>query len=273
MRLIMLAAGRGIRLGRLTDGVPKPLLALPDGTTILERNIRAMEAVARIEGMLLVSGYAAEMIDAASLRLRMSKSICVQYNPFYRVSGPVVSVWLTRVQMTEKDFLLCNGDTVYGSGALASLAEGDARQIALGVDRRAPRRDDDMKVQLERKGNLRRVGKDIPRGCAHGVSTGLLAVRGLDLRRAFVAEVCDMIREQGNLRPSVAWHSILNALVRKGVSISTVDLDGRDWHEVDTAEDLRSPRIAPVRPGLQLSRQEGAREGQRSGKTRKRSGT
>jgi L-glutamine-phosphate cytidylyltransferase len=254
MRLIVLAAGGGTRMGHLTEVLPKLLVSLPDGTTILERNIRAMESVAPIEEMLLVSGHAAAVVDAAALRLRVRKPIRVQYNPFYRTSGPLVSVWLASAQMTDSDFLLCNGDTVYCPGALQYLANGDAGQIVLGVDRRTRRSDDDMKVRLDAKGNLERVGKDIPEGRAQGVSTGLLAVRGPDLRRTFIAGVCDMVRQEENLRPGVAWHSILNALIRSGVPISTTDLDGSDWYEVDTVEDLGGVPPSAVGTGLQSVR-------------------
>jgi L-glutamine-phosphate cytidylyltransferase len=257
MRLIVLAAGRGSRLGRLSEGLPKALVRLPDGTSLLERNIRAMESVAPIKEMVLVCGYAASSIETALPQLRMRKPIRVLYNPFYCMSGPIVSAWMASVQMAERDFLLCNGDTAYGTRAFASLVGGRADGIALGVDRCAQRSQDDMKVWLGDAGNLARVGKDIATDMADGVSTGLLAVRGSAARAVFVGQLCGMVRDQENLSPSVPWHSILNELAARGVAIPTVDLASCDWREVDTVEDLSSPTLPsldPARPSARRGR-------------------
>jgi len=238
MQLFVLAAGVGKRLGQLTNQSPKVLVDLPTGTNLLEHHIRTMEVVSQIDEMLIVSGFAAEKIDAAVLNLKRHKSIRTQYNPFYDISGPIVSVWLTQYQMYE-DFLLCNGDTIYSVNAFERMAACKSPVIVLGVDRDTRRNDDDMKVELDGLGNLIQVGKDIPYERAHAISTGLLAVKGESIRNAFKNLVNEMIRDRKNLTPSVAWHSTLNGLVTKGINVATLDLTTDDWYEIDSPEDIQ----------------------------------
>ncbi len=60
-KAVILAAGRGTRMGSLTEDVPKPLLPL-EGKPILEHQIERLEA-AGINQVLLITGYKAEMVE------------------------------------------------------------------------------------------------------------------------------------------------------------------------------------------------------------------
>ena len=60
-KAVILAAGRGTRMGSLTEDVPKPMLPL-QGKPILRHQIERLEAVG-IEQVLLVTGYKAEMVE------------------------------------------------------------------------------------------------------------------------------------------------------------------------------------------------------------------
>ena len=65
---LILAAGRGTRLGRLGESTPKPLLTLPTGETLVSRLIRQMfDAGART--ITVVVGHMAELVTA---RIRTS---------------------------------------------------------------------------------------------------------------------------------------------------------------------------------------------------------
>jgi len=60
-KAVILAAGRGTRLGALTDEVPKPMVLL-HGRPILEHLLRRLES-AGITEALIVTGYRAEAIE------------------------------------------------------------------------------------------------------------------------------------------------------------------------------------------------------------------
>ncbi len=60
-RAVILAAGRGTRLGSLTDEIPKPMVRLR-GKPILEHLLERLQA-AGFEELLIVTGYRAEAIE------------------------------------------------------------------------------------------------------------------------------------------------------------------------------------------------------------------
>lgn len=238
MIFIVLAAGKGMRLGSLTKNAPKPLVPLPDGSTLMTHHIAAMEQTPAISQMLVVSGFLGHKIDEMVGWLRQKKPIHVQYNPFYNLTGPVASVWLVSEPMAKTDFLLCNGDTFYSTRALTTLTQQPDPGIVLGIERGGFRSNDDMKVMLRDDGRLQRVGKDIPLSLADGISAGLLAVKGVEMRYIFVNTLAQIVRDQENIKTSVPWHSLLNKLLGESVEIGVTDLLTTDWHEVDTVTDI-----------------------------------
>ena len=242
MQLIVLAAGKGSRLGRLTVQSPKVLVALPDGCSLLEHYIQILENIPQIKDMQILSGYAADKIDEVLQNRQVNKPIKVQYNPFYELSGPLISVWLSCLRSSGEDFFLCNGDTIYGVNAFQRMIDSDEDQIILGIDRNTPRCDDDMKVKIDSAGFLKRVSKKIAVEDANGVSIGLLLVKGEKMRSVFYDALDEMIHNPENLRSNVVWHSILNFILLKGHPIVTKEVMSKDWFEVDTVADLEKAR-------------------------------
>ena len=60
LKAIILAGGRGSRLGKLTDSLPKVLMEI-NGTTIIERQIKILNKIG-ITDITLVTGYGADLI-------------------------------------------------------------------------------------------------------------------------------------------------------------------------------------------------------------------
>jgi len=239
MRLFVLAAGKGSRLSAASKGMPKCLVDLGDGSTLLGRLAAAACAAGSIDELVIVTGYEAERVDqmldsiSAGLRTR------VLYNPFYEIAGPLVSLWVAHPWMDGADFLVCNGDTYYTARALELVAGHKPLSITLGVDTTGRGGSDSLRVELDANRRLRHVAKDVPKESASGVSAGLLAVRGIQMRRELAAAICRMIRNRESIQPKSVWHSMVNHLVAQGTAVDTVELAPRDWHEIDTLEDLQ----------------------------------
>jgi len=238
MNLVVLAAGKGTRLGDMTKRAPKVAVRLPNDHTLLEYHVQVLEKLRPIERMLLVCGFGVEKVEKEVARIRADKPIHIVYNPFYGVAGPIASVWMARSWMTEQDFLLCNGDTYYSEEAVQSLLAWPDEGVVLGVGRDGDYSGDSMNVDLQESGRLRCVGKHVLRGDSQGVSAGLLLLRGHSSRCAFVSTVERMLRQEAYVLPTAAWHSILNELVQQGVCVETTRLEASDWHEVDTMDDV-----------------------------------
>ena len=62
--VVILAAGRGSRLGELTEDKPKCLLEVA-GSTMLERQIAAIKAVKKLSPVVVVTGFKHELVTDA----------------------------------------------------------------------------------------------------------------------------------------------------------------------------------------------------------------
>lgn len=63
MKALLLAAGRGTRLGPLTDNTPKPMLPI-GGVPMIERIMRGISEQTGITQFVLVTGYKKEVVEA-----------------------------------------------------------------------------------------------------------------------------------------------------------------------------------------------------------------
>ena len=240
MILVVLSAGRGRRLGGLTETAPKILVPVSEGRSIFDFLSEAVDRVDGLEQLLLVTGYSATSIHAAVALKRSIKPIAIRYNPFYELAGPIGSIWLSQVWAGSSDFMLCNGDTYYSAGSLATMAGLTKAGLYLGIERGGNYGTDDMRVVLGETGGLLSVGKDIPVDRATGVSVGLLAVVGPEVRGRFGATIDSLVRSREYLAPGKAWHSLCTALVESGVPIGTIPLKSSEWHEIDSSQDIEA---------------------------------
>jgi len=238
--LVVLSAGRGRRMGGLGETTPKILVPVSEGRSLLDFLIEAVDKVDGLAEMLLVTGYSATSINAAVALKRCTKPLAIRYNPFYELAGPIASIWLTQVWTGSSDFILCNGDTYYSARSLTTVAGRTKAGLTLGIERGGNYGADDMRVILNKAGGLLSVGKGIPVDRASGVSAGLLAVVGQDVREQFGTTIDSLVRSREYLAPGKAWHSLCNALVESGVPVGTIPLEAFDWHEVDSSQDIEA---------------------------------
>ena len=126
MIAVILAAGRGTRMGLLTANVPKPLLALR-GRPIIDHILTGLRA-AGIDEAVVVTGYLAEQIErhlgtGEALGMRLS------YRRQARPEGTARALLLARDAIEEEPFLLSWGDIV---------VEPEQYAVLLDEHRRAP---------------------------------------------------------------------------------------------------------------------------------------
>ena len=111
MKAIILAAGKGERLWPLTRNMPKSLLEIGNGITMLENQILCLSE-SGIKEVFIVVGYRAEQIEAKIKHLiEFNCEIKTIYNPFFDISNNLHSLWFAKEVMFE-DFIIINGDDV-----------------------------------------------------------------------------------------------------------------------------------------------------------------
>ena len=159
MKAIILSAGQGTRLGRLTAARPKCLLPIRGETSLLQVQLDVLAACG-VDDVRVVTGFGAERVDA-ELRARHmpSQKVSTLFNPFYDCSDNLISCFMARFEMDEP-FLLINGDTVFETRVLERLLASPPASLTLAVNEKDSYDADDMKVSLDGT-RLRAVGKHL----------------------------------------------------------------------------------------------------------------
>jgi MurNAc alpha-1-phosphate uridylyltransferase len=107
---MILAAGRGTRMGGLTDGQPKPLLSLGE-ESLLERHIRRLAAAGFRDIVINVSYGAAQIQEAigTGTRWRVSIHYSVEGEPPLETGGGIVNALPL---LGSGPFVLVNADVL-----------------------------------------------------------------------------------------------------------------------------------------------------------------
>lgn len=134
---IILAAGRGRRLGTLTDALPKPLVPVA-GTPMLVRLVRQLRARG-MEHFVVVVGHHEALIRDAVQSAASGATCSFVPNPDYETTNNAYSLWLARDALARGG-LLVEADVVMEDSVLdAFLAHGEeagwgTRPFEAGMD-------------------------------------------------------------------------------------------------------------------------------------------
>lgn len=107
MQIVILAAGRGTRMGQLTDNVPKPMLQIK-GKPILAYKLEALPA--QVTEVIFVIGYLGEQIREYFGTSYVGKKISYVVQEKQDGSGGALALVKDSL---EDDFLVMNGDDLY----------------------------------------------------------------------------------------------------------------------------------------------------------------
>ena len=227
---VVLAAGRGSRMGTLTDEQPKCLLEVRPGYTILGLMLDRLLECPGIHRVLVVAGYRADLVEAA-IEARGDDRVQMSFNPFFEVSNNLHSLWLVRDELREGG-LIINGDDVFHPELLPQVvaAEGD---IAVTLNRKDSYDDDDMKVRLEGP-RLSRIGKDIPLAEAEGEAIGV--IRLSPQGSSWLRQNMDALVRENEL--NCFYLRAIQRMIDEGHPVLFKDITPLPWAEVDDAKDL-----------------------------------
>lgn len=107
MQVVILASGRGTRMGNLTDAVPKPMLTVA-GKNLIERKLDVLPPL--FDEIILVIGYQGQVIReyfGADYH-----GIPIRYVEQPDLSGTGSATWLVRDYVQDR-FLILMGDDLY----------------------------------------------------------------------------------------------------------------------------------------------------------------
>lgn len=231
MRGIILAAGRGSRMGSMTAHQPKCLTVLA-GETLLSWQMKALRT-AGVSEIALVRGYAADRLPVAGCQ--------AVDNPRWADTNMVASLCCAARYLEAEPCMVSYGDIVYHPSAVQTLVAADGDIVvaydrlwsALWKDRFNDPLDDAETFRTE-GGRLMEIGgnvNDLAR--VQGQYMGLLKItpdgwRSID---RFVRALAPAERDR------IDATSLLSQMLAGDTEVRTSPVDGR-WCEVDTASDL-----------------------------------
>jgi L-glutamine-phosphate cytidylyltransferase len=257
MKAIIVAAGRGRRLGSETEEIPKCMVKVA-GRAILHRQLDAL-AAAGVDDVVVVRGYRGDKIapSTGGPPLRFVE------NPDWASNNIFTSLFFAQHEMKD-GFVFSYSDIVFAPEHARRLAEAPG-PVALVIDRRWRDAYEGRSLHPVSEAELARVdgagaAAAVTRVGKRLVAEGEAAGEFIGLARfsaegaAALAEIWREASARGRSAPFGAAATLdqaylsdgLNALVARGVGLRPLFIDGL-WREIDTEEDLaRAEKTIPT---------------------------
>jgi choline kinase len=232
---VILAAGSGSRLRPLTDSTPKCLLDV-GGRTILARQLERI-AAAGIPRAVVVTGHLAGQVEAHLRSTPPPLPVRLAPNPDFGATGNCMSVLAARDQTTGQGIVLCDGDVVLTGDALTRLV-ADPAPAAILLDAGTALAAEEMKAQVDSRGNVRRLSKELTPGESAGESIGIQKVTGPAL--PILWATLDAMRAAGDTHGY--YEDAFQRMILAGVTFRTVPIGHDEWTEIDDLADLEDAR-------------------------------
>jgi choline kinase len=238
MQGLILAAGRGSRLGGHSPDTPKCLLEV-GRRPLIEHQLAAC-AEAGIAPVAMVLGYCADEVrEVVGIRAEYV------HNPRWATTNSIYSFWAAR-DWIKGPVVVMNCDILFEPAVLARLlaAGGDA----LVYDSSSGHGLEHMKVKAE-DGRLVDMSKELPAAESSGENLGILSFTA-ETARAVIERAGQIIASGGHC----SWLAAAVRDVAEQRPIRVVDVAGLAWGEIDSMWDLELARKS-VWPAVERSTQ------------------
>ncbi|MFT6933809.1 MAG: choline kinase [Maribacter sp.] len=233
MIAVIMAAGKGSRLGDYTTDLPKSLLPLNDsGITLLDYNLDVLNKLG-IDKILLVTGFNSQMMENHT---KDNSKIEIIYNPFWDACNVLGSLYMV-LDHIEQDFLFLHADTL-ADLEIWNMLTKEKGQMVLPYEKKACG-EEEMKVRLNKQNILLEISKEIPSEDAQGEFLGI-AKFSKETVPYFKSKAKDLFKG-GNL------NHYMEAVVQSAISETKIDIKVMDilehkFVEVDFEEDYQKAK-------------------------------
>jgi len=232
MKAVILAAGRGSRLGNLTDDRPKCLLEV-SGKTILAWILDALTNAA-IESIGIVRGYKAEKL--------VGENFVTFDNEKWFETNMVSSLLCAEGWLSTDDCIISYADIVYTKELIDTLVQQTGEIIipynTEWLDVWTRRFDDPLSdaetFKVDRNGILQEIGgKASSIAEIEGQYMGLLKITPTGF--AYIKRYLESCSSEQVKKMDMT--TLLANLIKNNVVINTVPVSGQ-WHEIDNKKDM-----------------------------------
>lgn len=222
MKVLIMAAGLGSRLGELTKDTPKAMIDVA-GKRLIDHALTFIDKH-EVDEIGIVGGYGFE-----GLKAHLSdQKVKLFFNPDFR-EGNILTL-MTAMDFLDTDFLLMNVDHIYPkrmfsfvinhSNGISAICDYDRK---LGMD--------DMKVKLSHEGKLKKISKQLTDFDAGYIGMTYCSSDMLPTYKKSAKETLDIYGRGGCVE------FILGHMAANDININITDASGFGWLEVDTPEE------------------------------------
>jgi choline kinase len=236
MQVVLLAAGLAQRLRPLTDLCPKCLLDV-GGKSILERAVDTLTR-AGLADFVIVTGYKAAMIRERIEARYPRLSVKWVMNERYAETNNAYSLMLSE-RAVDGGFLLLDSDILFPLGLVQKLLE--CRDLPCLAFDRHPCGDEEIKVLLDARQDVREIGKEIDPSQAAGESIGIEIFSDAARQELFETLHRRIVSQR---RENEFYEASFREMIGNGTSFHAVDTTDFPAMEIDSAEDLQRARVS-----------------------------
>lgn len=236
MQAVILAAGKGTRLGSFTEESPKSLVPVPGGGTYLDLQLRSLGRF-DLSSKIVVTGFAAtKMRDFFATREWAGVELV--HNADFE-KGNLYSLLAAKRRLSE-NFFIFNADHFYAPSLYQKIFSLTAQHITIFCDRDRPLGDDDMKAAIFEENGKKRLTMAKTLKDFHWGYVGVTCVPAS--QQDLYWRACDVVAREWGDKAHV--EHVIKYLGEQGERVDIVDLSGAWWTEIDTPEDyLRAQRM------------------------------
>lgn len=225
MQAIIMAAGKGSRLGDLTHGGPKSFVEIK-GKKLIEYNLDMLRKH-NVKEIIIVTGYRSDAFEKLTADM---PDVKIVYNPFYEMANVIGSFYMGMPYLND-DFMYLHADTICEDSIIDRMLESKADAVLPVEYKKCD--DEAMKVRSE-NGKIVQITKKMDCGVAEGEFIGIAFFRKKVLNDLRVS-AREVLRNKDYM---AYFESAIQGVIDQGkYDIETIPTKGDFWAEVDFKED------------------------------------
>ena len=239
MELLILAAGRGSRLGEITNTKPKGLINI-NGKSLIERQIEIVNKELNVSNINIAVGYKSEKFSF----LKNIKKLYIPNWDKFNMLGTFLSAMALNKIDTSKDLLITYGDIFLKDGFFSKITFHNKKNILLPIisdwKKQWQGRYENPLLDLETLSyNKENILTDIgqkPKSFDEimGQFTGTIFVPNSELK-LFLKFSNKVFKSNHNADMT----SLLSYLITQNIDIQISEVPNSTWYEIDTVKDLQ----------------------------------
>ena len=216
MKIIILAAGVGSRLGKVH---PKTLTPLIDGKSILDHQIDGLCHYVNMDDIYIIVGYKKKMI------INSFPQLSYFYNENFKTTNTAKSLLIGLNALNEHNILWLNGDVVFDHRIIKKIIEYPGACMAVNKSRVG---EEEVKYRTNNQGFVIEVSKEVDAPEGESVGIHKLSNREILMLREYLSD-CNNYDyfEKG-----------LELAIQNGLKVAAVDISNFMCMEIDFVEDL-----------------------------------